>query len=171
MQQQVISSGSLVLQKLLGLVGSVDVCLVSPVKRSMKKTLRNSTVCVNELQILLYETALVLNARFVYDHNLEILTTNHLLFGRKLYTSSSIQGNIGIKFILPKCVHQIIFHHDSKINTWLHDVNMKEKKNVTTEWHKTIDKWYTYNIWRKTALKQMDAWASSRIYKWPWWQN
>ena len=111
LQQHVISNGSLVLQKLLGLVGSEDVCLVSPVKRSMKKTLRNSTVCVNELQILLHETALVLNTRFVYDHNLEILTTNHLLFGRKLYTSSSIQGHIGIKFILPKCVHQI--------NMWL----------------------------------------------------
>ena len=113
-------------------MGSVDVCLVSPVKRSMMKTLRNSTVCVNELPVLLYETELVLNTRFVYDHNLEILTTNYLLFGRKLYTCSSIQGNIGIKFILPNRVHQIniIFHHNSKINTWLHYVNMEKKKKM-----------------------------------------
>ena len=35
--------------------------LVSPVKRSMIKTLGNSTVCFNELQVLLYETEVVLN--------------------------------------------------------------------------------------------------------------
>ena len=87
----------------------------------MKKTLRNSPVRVNELQILLYETELVLNTRplgFVYDHNLEILTTNHVLSGRELYTCSSIQGNVGIKFILPKRVHQInmLLNHFYKIN-------------------------------------------------------
>ena len=86
--------------------------LVSPVKRSMKKTLGNSMVCFNELQVLLYETELVLNSRplgFVHDNDLEaILTPNHLLFGRKLYTSnSSIQGNVGINLVLPKRVHLI----------------------------------------------------------------
>ena len=44
--------------------------------------------CFNELQILLYEIKLVLNSKplgFVYDKDLqEILTPNHLLFGRKL---------------------------------------------------------------------------------------
>ena len=86
--------------------------LVSPVKRSMKKTLRNSMVCFTELQVLLYEIELVLNSRplgFVYDNDLEeILTPNHLLFGCKLYTSnSSIQGNVGINLVLPKRVHLI----------------------------------------------------------------
>ena len=86
--------------------------LVSPVKRSMKKTLENSTVCFNELQILLYEIELVLNSRplgFVYDNDLEeILTPNHLLFGRKLYTSnSSIQGNVKVNLDLPKRIHHI----------------------------------------------------------------
>ena len=55
--------------------------LVSPVKRSMKKTLGNSTVCFNEIQVLLYEMELVLNSRplgFVYDNDLEeILTPDH----------------------------------------------------------------------------------------------
>ena len=48
--------------------------LVSSVKRSMKKTLGNSTVCFNELQVLLYEIELVLNLRppgFAYDNDLE----------------------------------------------------------------------------------------------------
>ena len=86
--------------------------LVSPVKRSMKKTLGNSMVCFNELQILLYEIELVLNSRplgFVYDNDLEeILTPNHLLFGRKLYTSnSSIQGNVKVNLDLPKRIHHI----------------------------------------------------------------
>ena len=48
---------------------------VSPVKRSMKKTLGNSTVCFNELQVLLYEIEPVLNLRppgFAYDNDLEI---------------------------------------------------------------------------------------------------
>ena len=137
LQQHVISNGSLVLQKLLGLEGSGDVCLVSTAKRSMKKTLRNSTVRVNELQILLYETELVLNTRplgFVYDHNLEILTTNHVLSGRELHTCSSIQGNVGIKFILPKRVHQInmLLNHFYKINMWRHYVNMKKNANDWT---------------------------------------
>ena len=33
--------------------------LVLPIKLLMKKTLRSSTVCLNELQLLLYETELV----------------------------------------------------------------------------------------------------------------
>ena len=48
----------------------------------------NSRKCFNELQVLLYEIKLVLNSKplgFVYDKDLEeILTPNHLLFGRKL---------------------------------------------------------------------------------------
>ena len=39
----------------------------------MKKTIRNSMVCFNELQVLLYETELELNLTllgFVYDNNL-----------------------------------------------------------------------------------------------------
>ena len=68
--------------------------LVLPVKRSMKKTLGNSMVCFNELQILLYEIELVLNSKppgFVYDNDLEeaILTPNHWLFGHQ--TCSSYQ--------------------------------------------------------------------------------
>ena len=69
-------------------------------------------VCFNELQVLLYETELVLNSRplgFVYDNDLEeILTPNHLLFGRKLYASnSSIEGNLEINSVLSKRVHHI----------------------------------------------------------------
>ena len=78
----------------------------------MKKTLGNSTVCFNELQVLLHEIELVLNSRplgFVYDNDLEeILTPNHLLLGRKLYTSnSSIQSNVKINLVLLKRVHHI----------------------------------------------------------------
>ena len=78
----------------------------------MKKTLGNSTLCFNELQVLLYEIELVLNSRpfgFVYDNDLEeILTPNHLLLGRKLYTSnSSIQSNVKINLVLLKRVHHI----------------------------------------------------------------
>ena len=86
--------------------------LVSPVKRSMKKTLGNSMVCFNEVQVLMYEAELVLNSRplaFVYDNDLEeVLTPNHLLFGCKLYTTnSSIEGNVEINLALPKRVHHI----------------------------------------------------------------
>ena len=86
--------------------------LVSPVKRSLKKTLGNSTVCFNELQVFLYEIELVLNSRplgFVYDNDLEeILIPHHLLSGRKLYTcNSTIQDNVKINLILPKLVHHI----------------------------------------------------------------
>ena len=82
------------------------------VKRSMKKTLSNSTACFNQLQVLLYEIELVLNTGplgFVYDNDLEeILTPHHLLFRRKLYTcNSSIQGNVEINLVLPKRVHHI----------------------------------------------------------------
>ena len=77
----------------------------------MKKTLENSMLCFNELQVL-YEIELVLNSRpfeFVFDNDLEeILTPNHLLFERKLYTcNSSIQGNVEINLALPKRVHHI----------------------------------------------------------------
>ena len=77
----------------------------------MKKTLENSVLCFNELQVL-YEIELVLNSRpfgFVFDNDLEeILTPNHLLFERKLYTcNSSIQGNVEINLVLPKRVHHI----------------------------------------------------------------
>ena len=127
--------------------------LVSPAKRSMKETLRNSTECFNELQVLLYEIKLVSNSRplgSVYDNNLgEIFTPHHLLFGRKLYTcNSSIQDNVEI-------IRDVI--------TWIW------WKIQTSEWHKTIDK--RYSIWRKTTAKLMHAWASSRTYKWTWWQN
>ena len=68
--------------------------LVSPVKRPVKKALRFSMVCFTELQVLFYEIKLVLNSRpleFVYDSDLEeILTPNHLIFGRKLYTWNSV---------------------------------------------------------------------------------
>ena len=78
----------------------------------MKKTLRNSVTCFNELQVFLYEIELVLNSRplgFVYDNDLEeILTPNHLIVGRKLYTSNnSIQGNIKINLVLLKRVHHM----------------------------------------------------------------
>ena len=83
---------------------------VLPVKRSMKKTLGNSTVCFNEHRVLLYETELVLHSRplgFVYDNALEeILTLHHLLFGCKLYIcNSSIQDNVEINLVLSKWVH------------------------------------------------------------------
>ena len=86
--------------------------LVSPVKRSMRKNLGNSTVCFNELQVLLYEIELAQNPRplgFVYNNVLEeILTPAHLLFGRKLYAcNSSIQDNVEINLYLPKRVHLI----------------------------------------------------------------
>ena len=86
--------------------------LVLPVKRSMKKTLGNSMVCFNELQVFLYEIELALNSRslgFVYDNDLEeILIPHHLLFGRKLYTcNSTIQDNVKINLILPKRAHHI----------------------------------------------------------------
>ena len=78
----------------------------------MKKTIGNSTVCFNERQVLLDEIELVLNSRplgFVYDNNLEeILTSHHMLFGRKLYTcNSSTQGNAEVNLVLPKRVHHI----------------------------------------------------------------
>ena len=86
--------------------------LVSSVKRSMKKTLGNSTVCFNELQALLYEIELALNSGplgFVYENDLEeILTPHHLLFRHKLYTCNcSIKDNVEINSVLPKRVHHI----------------------------------------------------------------
>ena len=86
--------------------------LVLPVKRSVKKTVGNSTVCFNELQFLLCEIEFVLNLRpllFVYENDLEeILIPHHLLLRCKLYTcNSSIQDNVEINLVLPKRVHYI----------------------------------------------------------------
>ena len=106
----------------------------------MKKTIGNSTVCFNERQVLLDEIELVLNSRplgFVYDNDLEeILTSHHLLFGRKLYTcNSSTQGNVEVNLVLSKRVHHInmLLNHfwsqwQNEYVTSLHEYDKKYKR-------------------------------------------
>ena len=145
----------------------------------MKKTLGNSTVCFNELQIFLDEIELVLNSRplgFVYDNDLEeILTPHNLLFGRKLYTcNSSTQDNVEINLVLPKCAHHINMLLNYFWSRWWNEYVMPLRE---------YDKKYkrTNNI--KPSINDIvivfeekqprNKWmlGSSRTYKWTWWQN
>ena len=194
--------------------------LVLPIKLLMKKTLRSSTVCLSELQLLLYETELVrcgsraaltskmepfliivngfqpliiitkhssldvaaaldppllvLNWRplgFVYDNHFEqILTPDHLLFVLKLITcNSSIQYNAEINSVLLKHVHHInmFFFRSRWRNEYATSLREYDKKYKRTSYVKPlINEWYSSTISKKTAPKQMDAWMSSRTYKW-----
>ena len=63
--------------------------LVGSVKRCIKKTVGKEQLTFSELQTILYEVENILNNRpmcAVYDEEFEdILTPNHLLYGRKLF--------------------------------------------------------------------------------------
>ena len=62
--------------------------LVAPVKNCLKKTLGKSRLDFNELLTVLHEVELILNSKPLThisdDINDDILTPNHVLFGRKL---------------------------------------------------------------------------------------
>ena len=64
--------------------------LVQSVKRCIKKTIAKSKLSYEELQTVLLEIELVLNSRplcsLFDDDQVEVITPNHLLFGRKLDT-------------------------------------------------------------------------------------
>ena len=63
--------------------------LVSIVKRCLKKTVGKACLNFYELQIILSEIEIIINSRplnTLYDDEMyEVMTPNHLLFGRKLY--------------------------------------------------------------------------------------
>ena len=63
--------------------------LASVVKGCLRKTVEKVCLSFNELQIVLSEIELILNSRHLSqlcdDDTGDILTPNHLLFGRKLY--------------------------------------------------------------------------------------
>ena len=63
--------------------------LVSIVKRCLKKTVGKACLSFYELQIILSEIEIIINSRplnTLYDDEMyEVMTPNHLLFGRKLY--------------------------------------------------------------------------------------
>ena len=62
--------------------------LVQSVKRCLKRSIGRAELTYVELQTILSEIELILNSRPlgpIYDDNQEILTPNHLLFGRKSY--------------------------------------------------------------------------------------
>ena len=62
--------------------------LIGQVKRCLKKVLGRTTLDFYQLQTVIQEIELILNSRplgVMYDNDMEqILTPNHLLFGRKL---------------------------------------------------------------------------------------
>ena len=70
--------------------------LVQTVKRSLSKTVKSAELTYVELQTVLLEIELVMNSRPlgpIFDEN-DILTPNHLLFGRKLHlVNDSINVN------------------------------------------------------------------------------
>ena len=76
--------------------------LVSTVKRCIKKTIVKAYLSYTELQTVLTEIELILNSRplgALYDDDMEeILTPNHLLYGRKLCTTNS-KGSVAINQI------------------------------------------------------------------------
>ena len=63
--------------------------LISIVKRCLKKTVGKACLNFYELQIILSEIEIIINSRplnTLYDDEMyEVMTPNHLLFGRKLY--------------------------------------------------------------------------------------
>ena len=62
--------------------------MIGQVKRCLKKVLGRTTLDFYQLQTVIQEIELILNSRplgVMYDNDMEqILTPNHLLFGRKL---------------------------------------------------------------------------------------
>ena len=63
--------------------------LISIVKRCLKKTVGKACFNSYELQIILSEAEITINSRplnMLYDDEMyEVMTSNHLLFGRNLY--------------------------------------------------------------------------------------
>ena len=75
--------------------------LVQSVKRPLKKILRNAKLNYTELRTVLCEIELMLNERpltYIYDDDTEeMLTPNHLLFGRNLTDNFITDAAIDVK--------------------------------------------------------------------------
>ena len=71
--------------------------IVGSVKRCIKKTVSKEQLTFSELQTILYEVENIFNNRpmcAVYDEEFQdILTPNHLLYGRKLFMCASTDAN------------------------------------------------------------------------------
>ena len=85
--------------------------LIGQVKRCLKKVLGRTTLDFYQLQTVIQEIELTLNSRplgLLYDDDLEqILTPNHLLFGRKLNVENLTEFKIEGKVDLTKYTEHI----------------------------------------------------------------